>query len=72
MDEIYVSVIEALIFASDEPLSSNEIIKAIKEIDGVDTRITPNDIDNAFDELNKKYEGSILFNNYIKIQKKLT
>jgi chromosome segregation and condensation protein ScpB len=38
MDKIYKSIIEALIFASDDPISANEIIKAIKEIDGNDIR----------------------------------
>ena len=32
MDNIYNSVIEALIFASDDPLTPAEIINAIKEI----------------------------------------
>ncbi|MEK6552598.1 MAG: hypothetical protein AABZ54_04020 [Bacteroidota bacterium] len=38
MDNIYNSVIEALIFASDDPLTPAEIINAIKEIDGPDMR----------------------------------
>ncbi|MCX7876280.1 MAG: SMC-Scp complex subunit ScpB [Melioribacteraceae bacterium] len=56
MDSIYNSVIEALIFASDEPLTPNEIINAIKGIDGVDTEITTEEIDNVVNELNKKYD----------------
>ena len=36
MDRIYHSIIEALIFASDEPIKSSEIVNAVKEIDGED------------------------------------
>ncbi len=56
MDKIYNSIIEALIFSSDDPLPGNEIIKAIKGIDGEDVQITPGDVDNSIEELNKKYE----------------
>lgn len=56
MDNIYNSVIEALIFASDEPLTPNEIINAIKGIDGVDTEISVEEIENVVNELNKKYD----------------
>ena len=38
MDSIYNSIIEALIFSSDDPLPGSEIIKAIKEIDGIDAK----------------------------------
>ena len=55
MDNIYKSIIESLIFASDEPISAQEIIKAIKEIDGSDTSITPSDIDKSVVQLNEKY-----------------
>lgn len=58
MDSIYSSVIEALIFSSDEPLNDNEIIKAIKGIDGEETEITPADIDSVITELNGKYESA--------------
>ncbi len=57
MDKIYSSVIEALIFSSDEPLGNAEIVNAIKSIDGNDTEITPDDIEATVDELNKKYEA---------------
>jgi segregation and condensation protein B len=57
MDNIYKSILEALIFASDEPISSQEIIKAIKEIDGTDTSITPSDVEKSVSELNEKYDG---------------
>ncbi len=56
MDNLYFSIIEALIFSSDDSISSGEIVKAIKGIDGEDTRISPEEIENTVDELNKKYE----------------
>ncbi|MBN2570791.1 MAG: SMC-Scp complex subunit ScpB [Ignavibacteriales bacterium] len=56
MDEIYTSIIEALIFSSDEPLPSSEIINAITDIDGEDIKISKNDIEKAVDSLNKLYE----------------
>ena len=40
MDKIYNSIIEALIFSSDDPISASEIIKAIKGIDGEETEIS--------------------------------
>ena len=55
MDNIYKSIIESLIFASDEPIPAQEIIKAIKEIDGPDTQISANDIESAVGQLNEKY-----------------
>ena len=55
MDNIYISVIEALIFASDEPLPHSEIIKAIKEIDGDDITITYDEVESAVKSLNEKY-----------------
>ena len=56
MDSIYKSIIESLIFASDEPISSNEIIAAIKEIDGNDTIIVQKDVVDTVNELNEKYK----------------
>lgn len=56
MDNIYNSIIEALIFSSDDPIPSSEIIKAIKEIDGSETEITTKDVETAVDYLNEKYE----------------
>ncbi|MGK9475899.1 SMC-Scp complex subunit ScpB [Melioribacter sp. OK-6-Me] len=56
MDNLYYSVIEALIFASDEPLPAKEIVNAIKEIDGADTDISVEEIDAAVNLLNEKYE----------------
>jgi len=56
MDNIYISIIESLIFASEDSITSSDIIKAIKEIDGEDTSITASDIENSVKELNVKYE----------------
>lgn len=58
MDNIYKSVIEALVFASDEPIPSSEIINAIREIDGADIEIKPADIEQAVDELNSGYDAT--------------
>ncbi len=62
MEQIYNSVIEALIFSSDEPLNAGEIIRAIKGIDGDDIQISQSDIENCITGLNKKYEeGNLAF-----------
>ncbi len=66
MDKTYTSVIEALIFSSDEPISENEIIRAIKGIDGEEIDINSSDIHTAVDELNNKYESN---ENSFKIKK---
>ncbi len=55
MDNIYNSIIEALIFASEDPISATEIVKAIKEIDGDDINITTNDVEKTVEELNENY-----------------
>ncbi|MEE9430510.1 MAG: SMC-Scp complex subunit ScpB [Melioribacteraceae bacterium] len=55
MDNIYKSIIESLVFASEDAITSSDIIKAIKEIDGDDTSITPKDIEKSVVELNEKY-----------------
>lgn len=67
MDNIYNSIIEALIFASEDSISANEIIKAIKGIDGEDTQITVNDVENCIEELNKRYNEENLSVSIIKI-----
>lgn len=62
MDRIYNSIIEALIFSSDDSLGSAEIINAIKGIDGEEIEITAKDIENVVDQLNIKYsEGNQSF-----------
>lgn len=58
MDNTYISVIEALIFSSDDSLSSDEIIGAIKSIDGEDVVLTKDEVDNTIDLLNQKYSES--------------
>lgn len=58
MDKIYTNIIEALIFSADEPISQNEIIRAIKGIDGEETDITPTNVDNAVNELNIRYDSA--------------
>lgn len=55
MDNIYRSVIEALVFSSDEPISSSEIIKAIKGIDGEEIDVNENDVLESIDGLNEIY-----------------
>jgi segregation and condensation protein B len=62
MEQIYNSVIEALIFSSDEPINAGEIIKSIKGIDGEDIQISSSDIEECINDLNKKYvENNISF-----------
>jgi len=58
MDNTYISVIEALIFASDDSLPADEIIRAIKAIDGDEVDIGKEEVENVVDELNKKYDES--------------
>lgn len=57
MDNIYRAVIEALVFSSDEPISSSEIIKAIKGIDGEEIDVNENDILESVNGLNEIYES---------------
>ena len=58
MDNTYLSVIESLIFSSDDSLSPDEIIRAIKSIDGEDVEISKNDVEVVVNQLNEKYESS--------------
>jgi segregation and condensation protein B len=67
MDDIYKSVIEAIIFSSDEPIPESEIIKAIKAIDGEDTEISQEDVQNAVVELNSFYAANNSAVNIVKI-----
>jgi segregation and condensation protein B len=57
MDKIYNSIIEALIFSSDEPIAASEIVKAIKGIDGEDTQISNDEVDKCVDDVNATYEN---------------
>ncbi len=56
MDNTYNSVIEALIFSSDDSLAAEEIVRAIKSIDGEDINLSTSDVDSTIDQLNQKYE----------------
>ncbi|MDT3696946.1 MAG: SMC-Scp complex subunit ScpB [Ignavibacterium sp.] len=58
MDKSYSSIIEVLIFSSDEPISENEIIRAIKGIDGEDIEISSENVYETIEQLNKSYEDS--------------
>jgi segregation and condensation protein B len=60
VDKIYHSVVEALIFSSDDVLTAGEIIKAIEGIDGDDAQISLEEIDGCIDQLNDKYEAQNL------------
>lgn len=63
MDTVYSSIIEALIFSSDEPLPAKMIIDAVRGLDGSDTSITEDDIEDTVTALNQKYsEESHSFN----------
>lgn len=67
MDEIYKSVIEAIIFSSDEPIPELEIIKAIQAIDGEEIEISTDDVQKTVDELNSTYAQNNLAINIVKI-----
>jgi len=69
MDDIYKSVIEAIIFSSDEPIPESEIIKAIKAIDGDETEITEDEIRKTIDELNSFYVQNNLAINIVQVAK---
>jgi segregation and condensation protein B len=56
MDNFYNSVIEALIFSSDDPINGSEIVKAIKGIDGEDVQLTGDEVDQSVDSLNARYD----------------
>ncbi|MFA6979695.1 MAG: SMC-Scp complex subunit ScpB [Ignavibacteriaceae bacterium] len=56
MDNIYNSIIEALIFSSDEPLKIEEIIRAIKGIDGEEIAITADEIEETVSNINIQLE----------------
>jgi len=55
MDNTYISVIEALIFSSDDSLSAEEIIHAVKSIDGEEIELSKAEVDSLVDTLNQKY-----------------
>ncbi|MCU7494989.1 MAG: SMC-Scp complex subunit ScpB [Ignavibacteria bacterium] len=67
MEKIYNSIIEALVFASDESISAAEIVKAIKEIDGEEISLSAEDVEKCIDELNEKYGSQELSFNITKV-----
>lgn len=67
MDDIYKSVIEAIIFSSDEPIPESEIIKAIQAIDGDEIEICQEDIQKTVEELNSFYAANNSAVNIVKI-----
>ncbi|MBN8546164.1 MAG: SMC-Scp complex subunit ScpB [Ignavibacteria bacterium] len=56
VEEVYLPVIEGLVFASEDPITSDELVRAIIAIDGETTAISSGDIDSAIDLINLKYE----------------
>lgn len=67
MDKIYNSVIEALIFASDEAVSATDLHKSIRQIDGEDVQLSVEEIETAIDELNDKYDAAGLSFRIVKV-----
>ncbi len=58
MSSFYKSIVEALIFSSEEPLSEAEIIRTIKGIDGEDSEINNQNVSEIISELNSEYSDS--------------
>ncbi len=58
MSNFYKSIIEALIFSTDEPLSDSEIVRTIKGIDGDDVEISIENVSDIINELNNEYLDS--------------
>ncbi len=52
MEPIYNNIIEAIIFSSDEPIKSAEIVRVIKGMDGEETDINEVNIEEVVDLLN--------------------
>ncbi len=67
MDNIYLNIIEALIFSSDDIITAVEIVRAIKGIDGEETQISDDDIERAIDILNNKYDELHIAYHIVKI-----
>ncbi len=58
MDKEYKSIIEAIIFASDEPIKEKDILTVLKEIDGEDIRLKLGELKSLVDELNDEYTAT--------------
>jgi segregation and condensation protein B len=56
MDKVYSSIVEALIFSSDDPINASEIVKAISGIDGDEVQLSNVEVDQMVDELNRRYD----------------
>ncbi len=56
MDRDYKSVIESVIFASDEPLAEKDLLNVIREIDGDDIKLKLGELDELVGELNSEYD----------------
>ena len=67
MDKIYNSIIEALIFSSDEPIPATDLVKSIKGIDGEDTQVTNEEVEKCVDEINSSYEKNNISFRILKI-----
>lgn len=67
MNDIYLNVVEALVFSSDEPIKSTEIIKVIKGIDGDEIQISEEEIETIVENLNQMYSENNLSFQIIKI-----
>ncbi|MEJ2195084.1 MAG: SMC-Scp complex subunit ScpB [Ignavibacteriaceae bacterium] len=67
MDTIYSSIIEALIFSSDDSIAVADIINAIQRIDGDDIDFTPEEVHKTIEELNVKYSNNNISFRIVKI-----
>ncbi len=56
MDRDYKSVIESIIFASDEPLAEKDLLNVIREIDGDDIKLKLGELNELVEELNSDYK----------------
>ncbi len=56
MDREYKSVIESIIFASDEPLAEKDLLNVIREIDGDDVKLKLGELNELVEELNSDYK----------------
>jgi len=56
MNSEHVRIIEALIFATEEPITSSEITKIIKAVEGENTEIIEKEVEEAVKELNFRYD----------------
>jgi segregation and condensation protein B len=55
MDREYKSIIEAIIFASDEPINEKDLLNVIREIDGEDVKLKLGELNSLIEELNAEY-----------------